>query len=181
MADSSTQTNQKDQVVKSMITVQIVHFHCSNCGDEIEEVKLCKSCKAPMRVIQVTEKYGEEAEKYLEDLKRLPNVVYKTDAAVEDNSSNSSVENAFANEEELKRIDEIDSGYGPVKQKTEDDMLAEFVNINEDGIFSSDDEGVPSPKRKDLEDLLLELDNDEAGIDPNVDFGEEDLDSFKDL
>ncbi len=55
--------------MKPLISVHVVHYSCSNCGEEIEEVKMCKECSAPMRVIQVAELYGEEAEEYLETLK----------------------------------------------------------------------------------------------------------------
>lgn len=180
MADSSVKTNNKEQVVKQMITVQIVHYHCANCGDEIEEVKLCTSCKAPMRVIQVTEKYGAEAEKFLEELKKQPNAVLKTDSGLDDNVSKSGVENAFADEDELKHIDEIDTGYTPIEAKSEDEMMAEL--IGDDGIFAGGDDEAPVPKSKDLEDILEGLDSDDnSGIDPSADFGGDDLESFRDL
>jgi hypothetical protein len=181
MGDSTTKNNQKDQVIKHMVTVQVVHYHCSNCGEEKEEVKLCESCKAPMKVIQVIEKFGDEAEKFLENLKKQPNVVFRTGSAVDDLSENSVIGNSIANEEELKQLDELDSGYTPIKAKSEDDMLEEFTSLDGDGIFSSDDDDAPVEKRKDLEDLLLELDKDEVGNDASTDFGDDDLESFKDL
>lgn len=180
MSQSSAQPNQKDQVVKPMITVQIINYHCSNCGEEVEEVKLCSSCKAPMRVIQVTEKYGAEAEKYLEDLKKLPNTVIVSDSQVENFVSNTGVENAIADEEEFSSIDAIESGYSPIKQKSEDDIMSEFASLD-DGIFSSDEDEITPPARKDLTDLLNELDKEEPENDGTVDFGGDDLDSFKDL
>jgi hypothetical protein len=181
MSQSSAQSNQKDQVVKSMITVQIINYHCANCGEEIEEVKLCNSCKAPMRVIQVTEKYGAEAEKYLEDLKKLPNTIITTDSNVANFVANTGVENALAGEEEYSSMDEIDAGYTPIKQRSEEDIMSEFASLD-DGIFSSDEEdGINPPVRKDLTDLLNELDKEEPEVDGSVDFGGDDLDSFKDL
>jgi len=57
------------KVVKPLVSVHVVHYSCSNCGEEIEEVKMCSGCNAPMRVIQVVELYGDEAEEYLENLK----------------------------------------------------------------------------------------------------------------
>jgi hypothetical protein len=56
------------KVVKPLNSVHVIHYSCSNCGDEEEYAKLCSSCKAPMRVIQVVELYGEEADEYLEKL-----------------------------------------------------------------------------------------------------------------
>jgi hypothetical protein len=55
--------------MKPLVSVHVVHYSCSNCGEEIEEVKMCGECSAPMRVIQVAELYGEEASEYLDSLK----------------------------------------------------------------------------------------------------------------
>lgn len=58
------------KVVKSLLSVHVVHYTCANCGEEHEEVKLCTACKAPMKVIQVVELFGEDAAKYLDQLKK---------------------------------------------------------------------------------------------------------------
>ncbi len=55
--------------MKPLVSVHVVHYSCSNCGEEIEEAKMCKECSAPMRVIQVVELYGDEANEFLENLK----------------------------------------------------------------------------------------------------------------
>lgn len=55
--------------MKPLVSVHIVHYSCSNCGEEKEEVKMCSECNAPTRVIQVAELYGEEANDYLDSLK----------------------------------------------------------------------------------------------------------------
>lgn len=55
--------------MKPLVSVHVVHYSCSNCGEEIDEVKMCKDCNAPMRVIQVAELYGDEANEYLDNLK----------------------------------------------------------------------------------------------------------------
>ncbi len=58
------------KVVMSLLSVHVVHYTCTNCGEEHEEVKLCTECKAPMKVIQVVELFGDDAAKYLDQLKK---------------------------------------------------------------------------------------------------------------
>jgi len=65
------------KIVKPLVSVHVVHYACSNCGDEIEEVKMCSACNAPMRVIQVVELYGDEANEYLENLREKEKDVKK--------------------------------------------------------------------------------------------------------
>ena len=57
--------------MKPLVSIHVVHYSCSNCGEEKEEVKMCNDCNAPMRVIQVAELYGEEANEYLDNLKEV--------------------------------------------------------------------------------------------------------------
>ncbi len=52
-----------------MVSVHVVHYACSNCDEENEEVRMCKECNAPSRVIKVSELYGQEATDYLDSLK----------------------------------------------------------------------------------------------------------------
>jgi len=61
--------NTDKKVVKSTANVHVVVFSCPDCTHEEEEVKLCPECGKPMRVINVIEKFGEEAEEYVKNLK----------------------------------------------------------------------------------------------------------------
>ncbi len=56
--------------MKPLTSVHVVNYSCGNCGEEEEHAKLCSSCKAPMRIIQVVELYGEEADEFLQNLKQ---------------------------------------------------------------------------------------------------------------
>jgi hypothetical protein len=60
-----TDTDLKNKKVKPVLTIQIVKYCCTKCGEEAEELKICGECQSTMRVIEVVEKYGEEAEDYL--------------------------------------------------------------------------------------------------------------------
>jgi len=61
--------NTKKKVAKATTNIHVVMFSCPNCTHELEEVKSCPECGKSMRVINVVEKFGEEADKYLEKLK----------------------------------------------------------------------------------------------------------------
>ena len=67
---SDTKKTSKDQLVTPRKSVHVVYVSCPHCGEEIEDIKLCPDCGEPMRVINVVEKFGEEAEKLLEELKK---------------------------------------------------------------------------------------------------------------
>ena len=69
MASSS-----KNKKIKPVVKVQLIIYACPSCGNEIEEVKLCPMCSNPMRVVEVKELYGEEAEKILEEIKENQSV-----------------------------------------------------------------------------------------------------------
>ena len=56
------------KTTKKVAKVQLVLYACTHCDNEIEEVKICPLCKNPMRVIEVKEIFGEEAEKLLEEV-----------------------------------------------------------------------------------------------------------------
>lgn len=153
----------KDDMVRSVITVQVIHYCCSNCGEEIEEMKSCPSCKAPMRVLQVKELYGDEATKFLESLKS--NQDDGDDSAkLEDLGT---IEGSMADESVLTKLDVVDAPGNPKSKSvvSEVDELSAFGEI-----FSDDDEEetAPSPKAKKASEdfsFLDELDKDEGGMD----------------
>lgn len=59
-----------DKMVTSRKSVHVVFFSCAHCGDEVEDIKVCPECGETMRVIDVVEKFGEDAEKFLEKIKK---------------------------------------------------------------------------------------------------------------
>lgn len=67
----------KDKLVTNHKSVHVVFFSCAHCGDEIEDIKFCPSCSEPMKVINVVEKFGEEAERFLEQVRK--NIPTKTE------------------------------------------------------------------------------------------------------
>jgi hypothetical protein len=167
-------TAKKSPLAKQIVSIQVIHYCCANCSEEVEEVKFCPSCKAPMRVIHVTEKFGEEAEKYLETLKVGTRNVLTTDAdldSIETNGSGSAVISIDDAPEVLETIGSI---------KPEQDEWDAFANIaGEEGVFGVEDEEEAETKSKDkkkldsVRDLVDELDkDDETGDMPSDELGE---------
>lgn len=70
MTASNTKSKEEEKTTKKINSIHLVVFACQNCGEEFEELRLCKECKSPMKVIQVIEKFGDEADEYLAKLKR---------------------------------------------------------------------------------------------------------------
>ncbi len=74
--------------VKPVVKVQLIVYACPHCGNEIEEVKLCPMCSHPMRVVEVKEMYGDEAEKLLNEINENKEVsTLPTDEGMEVDSS----------------------------------------------------------------------------------------------
>jgi hypothetical protein len=59
----------KEPLVTNHKSVHVVFFSCAHCGEEVEDIKMCPSCGTPMKVINVVEKFGDEAEKFLAQIK----------------------------------------------------------------------------------------------------------------
>lgn len=139
-----------ERMVKPVNSVHIVIYACSNCGEEVEELKLCNECTSPMKVVQVIEKYGEEADEYLEQLKKDGNwgagvvTPKKKDEPTDGGIS----------------ADEIDSLDIPITGLNESDD-DEPVGLGE--IFPDDDESDAKPAAQDLDfmEALDKLDEEE--------------------
>lgn len=164
----------KDQLVKPMVSIQIIHFYCGNCNEELDEVKFCPSCKAPMRVINVVEKFGEEAEKYLEALKGGNGAKFTTDAGLEKISTMGVGESIVGEDDEPEVLENLGAAKG------EDDEWADLAGMaGEGGIFGegdeSEDQKSAKPKAMDLEDLVKELDKDDEG----EKFSDDEMEEFK--
>ena len=117
-------------VMKPLVSVHVVHYACSNCGEEKEEVKMCNDCNAPMRVIQVVELYGDEANEYLDNLKEssVKKVEKKTVAELQFDDSVSGAD-ALDEEEELLGVDELELGeiFPDEEEEENDESEKKFV------------------------------------------------------
>lgn len=66
--------NKKDQLVTTRKSVHVIFLSCAHCGEEIDHIHYCPECGEPMRVIDVVEKFGDDAERFLKRMeKRIEN------------------------------------------------------------------------------------------------------------
>lgn len=167
MAD--TKKNKKEELITPRKSVHVVFFSCPHCGDEIDDIKLCPDCGEPMKVIDVVEKFGEDAERFLKRVeKRVENGKQTTEEEEEDYEGIEKEEPNII----LMGGDEIieDGGIDPTKE--DDGSL--------DVIFPDDDE---SPAKvadvevdDDLTKALEQLDSEDDDNVSSEDFGFEDGD-----
>ncbi|MBD3329586.1 hypothetical protein GF357_03775 [Candidatus Dojkabacteria bacterium] len=165
-SDKSKGKKTEKKVVKPVLTLQIVHYCCTKCAEEIEEIRLCSSCGSTMRVVEVVEKYGNEAEEYL---KR-----YKKENGHEDEIIIKDASGAEIDETENEDLDEMDVN-------SEFEMKNDELGLLSKGVFNPSDDKKPSSKRSgdtslseildesegsdDLEDLLDDMDDGDGPID----------------
>ncbi|MDX9739278.1 MAG: hypothetical protein RBT33_02860 [Candidatus Dojkabacteria bacterium] len=159
----------KNEKTKKVVTqrqsVHVVFFSCPDCGEETEHIQLCPDCSKPMRVIDVVEKFGDDAEEFLKKIKeKIGNGTLKKDDYVsvdEDESPNIIV---LADDDSLNDgaiVDDVES-LGDIFPDDEND---------DEKSASSAQEGLT-----DLDDIVAELDKEEDDDFPLVDdLGDEGL------
>lgn len=166
MTASNTKTTDR-KVVQPMKSIHIVVFGCPNCGEEIEELKLCKECKSPMKVVQVIEKFGQDAEDYLAHLKREG--IWTADSVMPKKGDVDDDGDGGIGDDDL---DDLDI---PIKGLAEDkeDLVDEPPVLGD--IFP--DEGVPSSKEPDMDfqEALSALDEEDEGVTDMDDLGPDGL------
>lgn len=158
----------KNKKTKQVLTLQIVKYCCTKCGEEIEKVQICNNCGFPMRVVEVVEKYGDEAEEYLNDLirrtKKKREVVLKN---VD--------EEVISTDDKVSEMDKIDQ---------ELDISEEDLELLDNSVFNENGE-VQENKEvldKGLTDILDGLDNEEDDFDEVLDeFGDEGVANLPEL
>ncbi len=162
--------NDTSKKTKQVLTLQIVKYCCTKCGDEIEKVQICHSCGFPMRVVEVIEKYGDEAEEYLHELikrtKKKREVVLKNvdEELVKDNG------------EKVSDMEKIDDGL---------DISEDELALLDSSVF--DDNGEVKENKQVLDKGLADiLDDFEDGDDDEFDdvmdeFGDEDMSGLPEL
>jgi predicted RNA-binding Zn-ribbon protein involved in translation (DUF1610 family) len=152
------------KVVTQRQSVHVVFFSCPDCGEETEHIQLCPDCSKPMRVIDVVEKFGDDADVFLKKIKeRIENGALKKDDLVsvdEDEQPNVIV---LSDEDSLDDGAVVDDGV---------DTLGDiFPDDDDEKVSSSAQEGLT-----DLDDIVAELDKEEDDDFPLADdLGEEGL------
>ena len=156
----------RSQLVTPRKNVHVVFFSCAHCGEEIEDIKLCPDCGEPMRVIDVVEKFGEDAEKFLAKAKK--NVAQNSDDEEEE-------EYVSIDREEPNIIlmggDDVDPDDGGIDPTAADD--GDGLDI----IFPDDGDGDDAPAKVEAMDDG-ELSKALEQLDEEDDTTSEDFDSF---
>lgn len=65
---ANTKKNKKEKGEKMVTTrksVHVVFLSCPHCATERDHIEMCGECGEPMRVIDIVEKFGEDAERFL--------------------------------------------------------------------------------------------------------------------
>lgn len=154
------------KVVTPRQSVHVVFFSCPDCGEETEHIHFCPDCTKPMRVIDVVEKFGDDADEFLKKIAQK-------------------VENGTLKKDDLVQVDEDEDERPNVIVLSDDDALDDGAVVDDDvdtlgDIFpEDDDEKVASSAQEgltDLDDIVAELDKEEDDDFPLADdLGEEGL------
>lgn len=151
------------KIVVPRQSVHVVFFSCPDCGEETEHIHFCDDCGKPMRVINVVEKFGEEAEEFLEKFG-------KNSVANGDSKSTVPVDDTEEGDDEQPNVimlsqDEDTLNDGALILDDEIDSLGEIYPEDEDEkTASSNPDGFG-----DLDDIVAELDKEEDDDFPLVD------------
>ncbi|MCC7290100.1 hypothetical protein IT417_02525 [bacterium] len=130
MTASNTKFKDDEKTTKKINSIHIVVFACTNCGEEFEELRLCKECKSPMKVVQVTEKFGNEADEYLAKLKREG---VWDDTSVHPKHDENSDGGIAGSSDELDDIDIKIAGQESTEETIEDLELGDIYPDDESG------------------------------------------------
>lgn len=151
----SNNENTKKVVVPRQ-SVHVVFFSCPDCGEETEHIHICEDCGKPMRVINVVEKFGEEAEEFLEKLEKNSN-------GNSNGKKNITVNSSEESDDEQPNVimlaqDEDTLNDGALIVDDDIDSLGEIYpeDDDEEKTASSTPEGFG-----DLDDIVAELDKEE--------------------
>ncbi len=159
MADNNNNPPIINSSNKPVFTIQIIRYYCTNCGEEKEEVRLCSTCSSSMRVVEVVEKYGDEAKEYLQQFSKKREVTLEgvsdtveinevdpldEELEISENEATSFYNSSIFPDDDDKRDIKIKNGSGSL-----DDML---------DILDRDEE----EEDEDFTDMLLDGDGDNA-------------------
>lgn len=153
------------KVVTQRQSVHVVFFSCPDCGEETEHIQLCPDCSKPMRVIDVVEKFGDDADAFLKKVQeKIENGTLKKDDLIAVDEEEQPNVIVLADDDSLDDGAVVDDGV---------DTLGDIFPDDEDDekVTSSAPEGLT-----DLDDIVAELDKEEDDDFPLVDdLGDEGL------
>ena len=156
----------KEELVTTRKSVHVVFLSCPHCGTEKDHIEMCDECGEAMRVIDVVEKFGEDAERFLKRVEKrklngtVPSEEEEDYVDMEDEEPNIILMGADEN------ID--DGGIDPT---TDDDGSLDVIYPDED---EAPRKGAIPEADDDLSKALEQLDSEEDDDMSAQDFGFED-------
>ena len=73
-----------EELVTARKSVHVIFLSCPHCGKEKDHIEMCGECGEAMRVIDVVEKFGEDAERFLKRVEKRKENGGKLDEDEED-------------------------------------------------------------------------------------------------
>jgi len=65
-----TKKEETKKVLPQRQSVHVVFFSCQNCGEEVDYIQFCPDCGKQMRVIDVVEKFGDDADEFIKKIEQ---------------------------------------------------------------------------------------------------------------
>jgi hypothetical protein len=145
-----TKDQEEKKVLPQRQSVHVVFFSCQNCGEEVDYIQFCPDCGKPMRVIDVVEKFGDEADDFIKKIEdRL--------AAEGNGKSEDTTESVIDEEPNIIVLDDEDDHIDieePVNEGV--DSLGEIFPDDPDRAT-----GMEGNEFSDLDDIVAELDKED--------------------
>ncbi len=153
------------RVIPQRQNVHVVFFSCQNCGEEADYIQFCPDCGKPMRVIDVVEKFGDEAEAFI---KKVEDRLAAEAPEREEENYISLADKPESNVIILEEHEHVDS-----------DLAIDEVDTLGDIFPDDDSDGDLKPSKSveelsDLDDIVAELDKEDDDFSMD-DFGDEGL------
>ena len=153
------------KVVPQRQSVHVVFFSCQNCGEEVEYIQFCPDCGKPMRVIDVVEKFGEDAEEFI---KKVEDRLAQENPQEHEKEFTDIVDEPESNVIILEEDEHIDSNATVDEVDTLEDIFPDDDSDLEPKIAQSADD------LSDLDDIVAELDKEDDDFSMD-DFGDDGL------
>ena len=164
----TSKKTKKEEMIPIRRSVHVIYLSCPHCSFETDNIKLCPQCNEPMKVIDVVEKFGDDADRFLERLKKRK----ENGTEIESVSGLETEEGIVEIDKEEPNIilmgadESLDEGIDPVTDADDASL---------DVIFPDDDEEVvehqPISADDDLAKALDQLDSEEEENVSAEDFG----------
>lgn len=67
---ATSKKTKKEELIPTRRSVHVVYLSCPHCSHEMDHIELCPVCGEAMKVIDVVEKFGEDAERFLKRIEK---------------------------------------------------------------------------------------------------------------